>query len=120
MSISQRDRRVLIYAYSDAGAGDGFVRGTYTQQASSSPDGAWWGSFAAPTGREAPVAGQSEHTVSAVIGLSALAPVAPNSLLTIEGVTYRVLAILERRPGVRQVECLCESVDESAYPLVSA
>lgn len=107
MSVSLRNRRVAIYAYSNTGS-NGLVEHTYTKTPSAAADGNWWASRSVPTGREVLVAAQAEHIADALFGFAADAPLDVNGgLKDIEtGEQFRIEALLPRATGVDEQQVI--------------
>jgi len=114
VSISHRNRRVLVCAQTDEGS-EGSIDETYRPVASAASDGAWWAARGVPSGREITLGAQAEHQADAVFGFDAHAPVDADSLL-IDGAEYfKVTAVLPRRNGCNETQVLAAFADRATY-----
>ena len=110
MSISLRDTRVRLYAYSDAGA-SGDILPTYTFVEER------WGRVEAPTGRASAVAGQQENTIDAVIALPRNAQASRNGLAKAGTQFYKITALLDRRMA-NETQLLAVFADDATFKVV--
>lgn len=113
MSVSLRKFRAYVYDYSDTGTG-GEIVPTYLLHASGAADGAWWCARAVPTGQEKTTGMAADHRIDTVLNFSASAPVADDSLVIVDSVSYLVRAILARDYGRDELEVWAERAPDGA------
>jgi len=110
VSISLRDTRVRLYAYSDAGsAGDILPTYTFVEER--------WGRVEAPTGRASAVAGQQENTIDAVIALPRNAQASRNGLAKAGTQFYKITALLDRRLA-NETQLLAVFADDATFTVI--
>jgi len=116
VSVSLRNRRAALYAYSDAGA-NGLVSPAYTKTPSAASDGNWWASRGVPTGREALVAQQAALVADSVWGFDAGAPVTAPGLIVdvLTGTAFKITAILPRDLSRSEVQVLAVTSTDAKY-----
>lgn len=105
MSTSLRDKRLQIFAYTDASA-NGVPAVSYAFNAT------WWGGIVPTSGKTVVVGDRAEHQVNAVIALADEAVIGQSDVIVdaATNVAYRVLAVLPR-PLARELEVLAITVD---------
>jgi hypothetical protein len=92
MSYSLRNRRIRVYAYTDATA-NGLVSNTYAFL------GEYWGRLEPPTGAELNVAEQANYQIDASVLLDGDLTIPPQGLIRDcrTGTLYKIEAVLPRR-----------------------
>lgn len=119
MSVSLRRFRAIVALYSDTGT-DGAVNSTYTKSPSTDPDGLWWCSRNAASGRENTVGMKADERIDEVIGFAAEVPVDRDALVSIDGVQFWVRSVLPRDYGRNEVQVLAERVSGRPITIVGA
>lgn len=109
MSASLRKFRALVFTYADVGS-EGTQDSVYLVEDSGDSDQMWWCSKGIPSGRETTRGAKPEHTVDAVFGFAAGAPVNVNSAILCDGATYVVRSVLTRDYGRDELQVLAERV----------